>query len=263
MSDACKLYKRVAYSHTGHKEALFTRLRCKQWSCEYCAAKNASIWRAHLQKRLPEISAEWYLVTFTAHSKTRSKTGSLENLRNNLDVLLKRASRVFGRLSYVRTFEKHPTSEALHAHYIVAGLAPYVAIGCSAKLQPMAIGILSRPYREGIWSVKTWFKDAAHDVGMGMIVDVRLIEDEPDKAIWYVTKYLTKEQQNIDVKGLRHVQTTRDIGSPKVEGDLVWETSSYITARHFEPNTKVLDINTGKVIDNSYWEQHNVYPWDD
>lgn len=262
-AQVCKLYKRVAYSHTGHKEAIFTRLRCKQWSCDYCAKKNASIWRAYLAEKLPTISEEWYLVTFTAHSKTRSKSASLENLRHNIDILLKRASRVFGRISYVRTFEKHPTSDAIHAHYIVSGLSPFVAFGCSEKLQPMAIGILSRPYREGIWAVQTWFTDTAFDVGIGYIVDVRLIDGDVTRAIWYVTKYLTKEQQDIRVKGLRHVQTTRDIGSPKSTQDLEWHTASYITSSMFQPNAKIKDINTGITIDNAYWEVHNFYPYED
>lgn len=262
-AQTCKLYKRVAYAHTGHKEAIFTRLRCKQWSCEYCAKKNASIWRAHLKQRLPEISEEWYLVTFTAHSKTRSKQASLENLRGNLDILFKRVKRVFGCISYVRTFEKHPTSNALHAHYIVSGLAPFVALGCSSKLQPCAIGILSRPYRDGIWSLQTWFAETCFDVGIGYIVDVRMIEGDVERAIWYVTKYLTKEQQGINVKGLRHVQTTRDIGSPKGDKELEWHTASYIVSHTFAPNTKIEDLNTGRIIDNSYWEIHDVYPWDD
>lgn len=262
-AQVCKLYKRVAYAQIAPKEAIFTRLRCKQWSCDYCAKKNASIWRAFLAGKLPTVSEEWYLVTFTAHSKTRSKQTSLENLRNNIDILLKRASRVFGRLSYVRTFERHPTSEAIHAHYIVSGLSPFVAIGCSKKLQPMAIGITARPYREGIWTVQTWFTNTAYDVGIGYIVDVRMIEGDVTRAIWYVTKYLTKEQQDINVRGLRHVQTTRDIGSPKSNQDLTWCTASYITARMFPPNTAIEDINTGQTIDNDYWEVHNFYPYED
>lgn len=263
MSEICKLYKKVAFSHTGPKEAIFTRLRCKQWSCEYCAAKNASTWRAFLKEKLPEISQEWYLVTFTAHKNTRSKQASLQNIRGNIDKLFKRVRRVFGRVSYVRTFERHPTSRAIHAHFIVSGLSPYVAIGYSAKLRPMAFGVIRRGTRNGVWSVKTWLKIQAQDVGMGMICDVRLIEGEPLYAVLYVCKYLTKSQQELDVKGLRHVQTTRDIGSPKSAGELEWHTAAYITPQMFEPNAKIQDLNTGKTIDNSYWEIHNFYPYDD
>lgn len=265
MSEAhvCKLYKKVAFSQTAPKEAIFTRLRCKQWSCDYCAAKNASIWRAFLKEKLPTISKEWYLVTFTAHRNTTTKQASLQNIRGNVEKLFKRVKRVFGDISYVRTFERHPSSKRIHAHFIVSGLCPYVAVGYSEKLQPMAIGVLTRKARDGFWSVKTWFKIQAQDVGMGMICDVRKIEGEPDKAVLYVCKYLTKSQQELNVKGIRHVQTTRDIGSPKGKGDMEWQTASYIIARMFPANTAITDINTGKIIDNNYWERHSFYPNED
>lgn len=262
-AQVCKLYKKVAFSHTGPKEAIFTRLRCKQWSCEFCAKKNASIWRAFLKEKLPAISREWYLVTFTAHSNTRSKQASLQNLRGNIDALFKRVRRVFGSVSYVRTFERHPSSKAIHAHFIVAGITPFVAVGHSAKMRPMAVGVLKRAERNGVWSVKTWFKINAQDVGIGYICDVRLIEGEPLFAVLYVCKYLTKSQQDLDVKGLRHVQTTRDIGSPKTDNDAVWHTAAYIVPTMFAPNAQIVDLNTGKVIDNQFWEHTGFYPNED
>lgn len=259
----CKRYKKVAYSHTGPKEAIFTRLRCKQWDCPFCAKKNASIWREFLKEKLPEVSKEWYLVTFTAHSKTRSKQASLQNIRGNIDTLFKRVRRVFGRVSYVRTFERHPRSQAIHAHFIVSGITPYVAIGCSEKLRPVAFGCLTRKGRNGTWSVKTWFKISAQDVGIGMICDVRLIEGEVERAVLYVCKYLTKSQQELGIKGLRHVQTSRDIGSPKEEKSLGWQVAAFIVPQMFPTNAAILDLNTGEIIDNNYWEKHGFYPYED
>jgi len=259
----CKLYKKVAFSHTGPKEAIFTRLRCKQWHCEFCAKKNASIWRAFLAEKLPTIGSEWFLVTLTAHSQTRSKNASMDNLRQNLDRFWKRVKRVFGDIEYVRTFEKHPTSEAVHVHYIVSGLCPFVAVGCSAKLRPMAIGTTTRKGRNGVWSIKTWFKITAQECAMGYIADVRLLAGEITRAIWYVTKYLTKEQSDLHVKGLRHVQTTRGIGSPKSMGELEWETANYIVAKMFAAGTHITDLNTGEIIDNNHWEKHSFYPHED
>jgi len=262
-SATCKLYRKVAFSHVGPKEAIFTRLRCKQWSCDFCAKKNASIWRAFLKERLPNVSEEWWLFTLTAHEDTTDEQGSIDNLRKNIDTLIKRAKRVFGKIDYVRTFERHPTSRRIHAHFILSGITPYVITGYSSKLQPCAYGCLSRTGRSGFWSVKTWFKINAREVGMGYIADVRKIEGEPLKAVLYVTKYLTKAQQDLKTKGLRHVQTTRSIGAPKETGDMVWNTAPYIVARMFNPNTKITDINTKQVIDNDYWEEHSFYPYED
>jgi hypothetical protein len=262
-ADICKLYRKVAYSHTGEKSAVFTRLRCKQWSCSHCARKNASIWRAFLKEKLPEVSDEWYLVTFTAHPNTTTKQGSFNNIRNNIEALLKRAKRVFGSLEYVRTFERHPTSNRIHSHYIIAGLSPYVICGYSIKHRPVAYGVTVRKGRSGIWSVRTWFKINAHEVGMGHIVDVQLIKGEPLKAVLYVTKYLTKQQQDIGIKGLRHVQTSRGVGSPQKEKDQIWNVAPYIVPKMFAPNASIVDLNTGEIIDNRYWEVHNFYPYDD
>jgi hypothetical protein len=259
----CQKYKKVAFASTGHKTAIFTRLRCKQWSCEACAKTNAWIWRNWLLKRIPEVSEQWWLLTLTANRHKRTAWGSLDNIRSNLDRLFKRVKRVFGGIEYVRVFEKHPTSQAIHCHIIISGLSPYVAVGYSAKLRPMAVGVLKRTGRNGVWSLKTWIKKIAQELDMGFIADIQLIIGDAAKAVWYVCKYLTKSQEDLHVKGLRHVQVTKGIGSPQMETlDLVWQTAYYITAKMLVPNASVVDINTGRTIDNNYWEHTNYYPDD-
>lgn len=259
----CQLYKKVAYSHTGYKEAIFTRLRCKQWSCDDCSRKNAWIWRTFLKEKLPQVAKDWYIVTFTAHPNTRSKQASLQNLRGNIDKLFKRIKRVFGEVNYVRIYERHPTSRAIHAHFLVSGLSPFVAIGYSSKLRPIAFGVLTRSTRNGVWSVKTWFKKIAAAIGIGRICDVRRIIGSLDDAIGYLCKYLTKSQQDLNIKGLRHVQTSKRIGSPPKGEKQVWQTVAYIVSKMFSPNAQITDLNTNKVIDNAYWEVYGYYPIDD
>lgn len=257
----CLKYQKVAFAATGVKKAIFTRLRCKQWDCPACSKLNAWIWRNWLLQRLPEVAEQWWILTLTAHSRTRTLVRSMDNLRSNLDRFFKRVKRVFGEIEYVRVFEKHPTSQAVHVHIIVTGIAAFVAIGCSAKLQPMAIGTTTRGGRNGVWSVRSWVKKIAQECAMGYIADIKPIDGEPAKAVWYVTKYLTKEQGDLHVKGLRHVQVTTGIGSPpKIGSDLVWQTAYFIVAQMFEPNAAITDLNTGKVIDNDYWETKGFYP---
>jgi len=263
MSDVCKLYKKVAFSHTGPKEAIFTRLRCKQWSCDFCAKKNASIWRAFLKEKLPDVSENWWLVTLTAHPNTKHTHDSLDNLRRNIERLFKRIKRVFGRVDYVRTYERHPTSKRIHAHFIVSGLCPFVVRSIGKRGIERYRGIQIRSGRKGTWSIRTWFKKNAHECEIGHICDVRALIGDISRAIWYVTKYLTKSQQDFHVKGLRHVITSRGIGSPPKMADKVWHTAAYIVAQMFAPNAKVTDLNTQKVIDNGYWEVHSFYPYED
>lgn len=261
----CKRYLKVAYAVTGHKSAVVTRLRCKQWACEYCAEKNARIWQYWLVKRLPEISPDWFLITLTANENTRTTLASLENLRNGIDALIKRMKRVWGDdIEYVRVFEKHPTSQAIHVHIIMTGITPYVVHGCSVKLRPMAIGVTNRTGHRGTWSLTTWLKINARALKMGYIAHSKQLEGDPKTAAFYLTKYLTKDMQAIDVPYLRHVQVTKGIGSPQFEKTYDWVPVSYITARTFdEPNTQVKDIDTGEIIDNRYWEVYSFYPQSD
>lgn len=260
----CENYLKIAYTVVAPKKALLTRLRCKRWSCAYCAEKNARMWQYWLIKRLPEVSDEWWLMTLTAPPNVRGRVESLEAIRGNIDRLIKRMKRVFGEgIEYVRVFEKHPTSEAVHAHFIVTGVTPYVAIGCSVKLQEMAMGVLTRNGRNGVWAVRSWLKKVSWEVGMGYIADIKKFVGDNKIAAFYVTKYLTKDQQAIDVPYLRHVQVTKGIGSPEFEKNYQWTPASYITARTFEePNTEITDIDTGKVIDNNFWEHTGFYPND-
>lgn len=263
MTAVCKRYKKVAYSHTGPKEAIFTRLRCKQWDCPECAKTNASIWRAFLKERLQNVSSDWWLLTLTASENTTTEQGSIYNLRSNIEKLIKRVKRVFGKIEYVRTFERHPSSLRIHAHFIISGLAGYVGFKQSNRGRKSAFGCSTRTGRKGFWSVRTWFKINARDVGIGYIIDIQRIIGDTTKAVLYVCKYLTKAQQDFHIQGLRHVQTTRGIGSPPTMESQVWSTAAYITAKMFAPNAMVKDLNTGETIDNSYWEVHSFYPYED
>ncbi len=257
----CPYFSRVAYAITGTKTAVCCRLRCKRWSCEYCSKKNAAIWRAHLKDRLPKVSDEWWILTLTAPPWARSAAASLDSIRTAVEALIKRCKRVFGKdMQYVRVYEKHPTSEAIHSHFIISGLTPYVVTGCSEKLQPMAIGVLTRVGRNGVWSVKTWFKKVCQELHMGRQVDVQLIVGPVETAAFYVAKYLSKALQDIKIKGLRHIQTTRKIGKPEEKDSHGWQTAPYLTAYAFEAGTRVTDLQTGEIIDNNYWELKRVWP---
>lgn len=217
----------------------------------------------HLKERLPQVSDEWWILTLTAPPWARSAASSLQSIRKAVDALIKRCKRVFGsNIQYVRVYEKHPTSDAIHSHFIISGLSPYVAIGYSAKLQPMAIGVLSRGGRDGIWAVRTWFKKVAQELKMGRQVDVQQIVGAATGAVYYVAGYLTKSMQDIPIKGLRHVQTTRKVGGPKVKETTGWQTGPYLPRYEFAKGTSVIDLNTGEVISDEYWVGHSFWPYD-
>ena len=256
----CDRYPRVAWARPEltPKRVLFTRLRCKQWSCEYCAKKNQSIWRAFLNEKLPQVSANWWFVTLTAHSRMRTQDASYKNLVKGIDTIMKRVRRVFGKVEYVRVYEKHPTSEALHAHFIISGLAPFLA---RSVRKNNTTGWKPRDDRQGYrgtWSIRTWFKKTAQECKVGYQVEVEGVENS--YTVHYVTKYLTKTAQDITVKGLRHVQTSRGVGSPGVAAGLEWQVAGYATARDFVAGETLFDLQTMELVDADYWSEFEVYP---
>lgn len=256
--DFCKRFSRIAITRPTRGKVLLTRLRCGEWSCDYCARQNQKIWRGFLHEKLPLVSAEWQMVTLTASSKTRTAIDSYKNLQSGIDTLIKRIRRVHGSIEYVRTYEKHPSSEALHAHFIMSGLSPFVVPGCWKNLQPGYLAVLVRSWRVGVWTLQTYLKKQAQECKMGYMAHVLPLPS--DKAVNYVTKYLTKDLQGIDIKGLRHVQTTRGIGSPKSESEYQWTVSDYVTARDFEAGETVIDLQTGAALDAEYWTDFDRYP---
>lgn len=255
----CEHYPLVAFAVVSRSRALFTRLRCGSWSCEYCARKNRDIWRAHLIDRLPEISDNWWSVTLTARETTRTTKSSLANIRTRIDRLFKRLRRIYKDVQYVRVYEKHPTSVAIHAHLIVARLSPFLTWRRARSGSTQFIPLDIRTEHKGTWTIKTFMKRTCRDLGMGYQVDCKRIEDAR-RSVGYVTKYLTKALQEIHVKGLRHVQTSRKIGSPKNEGNYAWQVRSFVTARDFAPGTDVIDLQTGELIPDDYFERFDYYP---
>lgn len=255
----CKHYPLCAYAVVSRDTALFTRLRCGSWQCEYCAEKNRDIWRAHLADRLPEVSDNWWFITLTAHEHRRTESLSLANIRNNLDRLFKRLRRIFKHVDYVRVYEKHPSSEARHAHLVVCGLSPFVSRRVAHSGSETFSPVETRIHRAGTWTIKTWFKKTARAIGMGYQVSCEPIKNARS-TVAYVTKYLTKSFQDLHEKGLRHVQTSRKIGAPKPEGNYAWKVCSYITVRNFQGGTQVIDLQTGTVVDEAYFEEYDYYP---
>lgn len=256
----CQNYRRVAWSHLDGGKAVIVRLRCGEWSCQYCAAKNQSIWRAFLLKQLPTLSDDWYLITLTAHSRLRTRGQSLANIRDNIDRLIKRLHRTFGEFEYVRVYEKHPTSDAIHAHLIISDLADYVVHGHYKNSQRGFVGVLERPYRLGCWSLLSYIKIVTQDCNMGYVAHGKALVGNPSFAVNYVCKYLTKDLQGIEEKGLRHVQTTRRIGSPSVAGVKKWQVGSVVTKWDFQPGEKLTDLNTGELMYPDDWDSWTMYP---
>ena len=177
----CTRYQRVFWFYDTEKMTIGVgRLRCKQWSCPACAIENRKQWRNFLHGKLPYIASDWRLMTLTASAAQRTRIDSYNALKRGIDVLMKRFNRVFSAyelvevldkktgllkkkkrrigLEYVRVYEKHPTSDALHAHIIISGLKDYVKVEKSGNGKERYIATNFRPSKRGYWTLLTFVK---------------------------------------------------------------------------------------------------------
>ncbi len=252
----CPNFSLIIWRNIDAGHAVMSRLRCKKWSCEYCAEQNKQMWRSHLKKRIGKIGGVWYFVTLTAHEKVRSAEMSLKNIRDNIDRLLKRLRRIYADIDYVRVYEKHKKG-AYHAHFVMHGL--------SDRLTRTAMPNGAIKFRVHLvesegrsWGIKTWFKRTCREMGMGYMVDVQRI-DSITRTVNYICKYLTKAQQDITEKNLRHVQTSRRIGSPVDRSNPAWQVAGHVWSS--DVGQRVLyDANLKIEINPSFWRDNYVYP---
>jgi len=172
--------------------------------------------------------------------------------------MMKRVRRVFGKIEYVRVYEPHPASGALHAHLAVSHLTPYVIPGCYKNLQHGYLPVTTRAPADGSWAIRSWIKKTAQECHIGYQADVRQAESE--NTVFYITKYLTKISQAINVKGLRHVATSRRIGSPPNEGNDSWAVGDFITTMDIASDETIRDIQTGASISYQQLAYAGAYP---
>jgi len=214
------------------------------------------MWRSHLKKRIGKLGGDWYFLTLTAHENIRTPAGSLDNIRKNLDRLFKRVRRVWGKIQYVRVYEKHKKG-AFHTHVVISGLSDRVDRK-QARNKQIHYKPASGISYKGTWGVQTWFRRNARELGMGFMVHIVHL-DSTAKTVNYITKYLTKDCQNFEHRYLRRIQTSQGIGSPFERGSGDWNVVTSIW-RGMLGDCELTDLNLKMTIPVSYWRDNIVYP---
>lgn len=255
----CPNFSMTAWQHdTDAKRVIVMRIGCGMWSCPVCSVRMQSEWRKHLRKRLPEISDKWWLITFTAPAWVNTHEKSLELIRKGLDLFFKRARRIWEDLEYVRVYETHKTRHAVHVHIIASGLSEHVrwTMGKNGKRTFRACD--KRDKRKGFWNINTFVKSTAIETGMGYIAQAKPIPS--DRSVYYVTKYLTKDMQQLTIKSLRHVQTSQGIGSPKKKDTGYWHTGRRLFKHDMYGDEALYDADRKVEINEKYWRDNTFYP---
>lgn len=266
--DYCKRYAKVWWLHNREKRRVtLGRLRCKQWACPYCARENQREIRQFLLTTISKMAdREWFFMTITARGDTRGRIESYKQLAKGIDRLIKAFNRVWNRVDYVRVYEVHPKSEAIHAHFLVSNLTPFVRVEKSKNGRKKYTPANTRAAKRGYWTLYTFVKKMSHRSGMGYMADVSQVEHGADgisnvtRYITKITSYLTKESQSIDIKGIRHVQTSRAIGSIKARREFTGEIGQAIPYSAIPRGFSLIDRDTGEVIQFEYWLENGFYP---
>lgn len=246
----CQKFKQHAINRD---RGMLIRLRCKQWSCDYCAEINCYKWRIAMKERITITGAGgWSLLTITARGRAHKHGITLDNLMKNGDKLFKRLRRAWGNFDYVRVYEKHK-SGAFHMH-ILARVSPSDIDDAGAwqtygkRLDDGTI-VKGKRYRG---AGHRTLKKASFGVGLGYICDFSPIDvskaDDDNHAvnlvIHYITKYLTKALQALFPKGVRRVicSSKFKLNKPDVNDAGAWQMISQI------PYTDILILGTVRDI---------------
>lgn len=245
-----------------------TRMRCKQWDCEFCSIKNGDMWRAHLLDTFLRrmLEKHWVFVTLTApswshHNPMKSLT-KLKRAWGKMYDKLRYKNK--GRLSYVMVYETHE-SGAFHCHALVDMGVIYDAFNApiDATLQGE-----ERVDAEKAHPFGKWLKNAAVDAKAGWVCHATRIQegdtsqDNCRLAVGYVTKYFTKGAAEMKMPPRwRRIGTSRDIGSPKTKAkkEFSWQVRQFITPKDAQQIPHYL-LGEEREIDASDFGDEGIYP---
>lgn len=262
MKSHCKNFSGIVVgTPQGTNDLLISRLRCKEWDCDFCAPINAAIWRAHIIDRVNDLGGEWLFLTVTAHRNAHKAGKTVVNLKNAWKRLYDRLRYKFKgqEIEYVWLFEKH-TGETAKGR----------------KIQTYHIHAILRAKIEGgnVWHEKNqywyhpgmqnWLKDNAAAVGAGFMAHVAKIEGANGGLVAaYITKYMTKSAQTLQgfPKHGRRISVSRGFGSPKPpKGEIEWHYRQMVLRGVLSVYDTVKDVSTGRYVKHADFDEFPYYP---
>lgn len=262
----CQRVKKLARATDEHGANMLTRLRCRQWSCPYCAYVNRAVWIKRIISYInrPELELSMSFMTITARPEAHAKRTTLDSLAKGLSLLFKRMRRVNAHddMPYVRVFETHK-SGSYHAHVIVQWSLRGGWDERNAKRS-------NRRPRQ--WTEKTWLKRNAYECGLGYMVDYQPITvtaspdfREPNGAmvsgheqgarqtVMYVMKYMTKENMSAlseqKTANTRMIQASRHFTHVDNDKSLEWQVlGDYSVVDWWVDGRNMTDLNIERQV---------------
>lgn len=247
------------------------RMRCKQWSCAFCADKNRAQWRAFLIDTLNKRFAgeKWCFVTLTANPNAHiTPAMSLKNIKQAWGKLYdKMRYRYKRKLSYVITFEAHKSGR-FHLHALINIGAEYDAHGFYIADDLAGAALVRREKRH---PECIWLKDASARSGGGYMVHMTRVKvratgvEHAGLVVGYIVKYISKMSEIASFPPrARRIITTPDIGSPKTKGKsgFEWHVIKRVTIRD-TLFREVYSLDLNRALARQDFDDGGLYPPDD
>lgn len=240
---------------------ILSRLRCKQWSCEYCAVQNSMQWRGHLLNTIStksesgEFCSQWWFATITASAGNRTSQGSASALQRHWQAIIQlfrdKSKPHNHKVSYVRVFEAHQDG-AIHLHAI---------INCPVDVRSWETNQKIKSGKNAGKRKKIRFKDyIAKKAGLGFICDIEPIEPYAGYhpiavTVKYITKYMTKSAQNFELpKHARRIITSRNLSKKEhpEKSEYTWKLHSDFDEKSFwyemRDGVMIYDVQNKKTV---------------
>jgi len=262
----CQRFQAIIRSEDHSK---ITRARCKLWTCQYCARKNAQQWRAGIAESVGRIGASaWTFFTFTLDSEYHDKRlspqarydASMNFIKRSWDPLMKRLKREYGKFEYIRVLEQHK-SGALHIHMLASCEIPDIV----AKTR------YNKKTRENVTTYQSpTISKMLAELGYGRVYDARPLKEDfasdfetpmpIAKIVSYVTKYMTKHDSAFQsaVRG-RKIVASRGIKKINLgDEESAWELKRAIFID--DPNPYPMDLSIRRNVTPADYEGGTFYP---
>jgi len=270
MAKMCRNFALIAVTDESKNYSKeMVRVRCKMWSCDYCAVVNARMWRYALTKQMTDrfLECQWSFFTVTVflpdfHQisyEERQKKSALA-IKENSNKLMMRLKYQFGKFTYIRVVESMK-SGLLHLHFLASFWWTDLVIEIEGDKRVSRSETLSK---------------MASGVGLGWVAHAENLVGEngeylsPKRAVGYVTKYITKNSDYTRLLmshlNIRKMQTSRDLYSPfnerfKHDSDTLWIIRVRIHKEEVIQSEKgIYDINRKKKIEIADFGDGIVYP---
>jgi len=263
----CIYFRAIVYSKN---HAMMSRLRCKRWSCDYCAAINRKYWRKRLYNFINSNDPiQWSFHTFTlpAHYRKLPRRTAINFIKRQWQKLLQALNRLYGKFEYVRVVEFHRDGTP-HIHLLAGFNIPDIDLSKSNNRDRQYIKKLKHKYaivdKNGH---KRTYKAILSRLGFGYITNSQNAMGIPSKTVAYITKYVTKveldDEKAANLEGLKLLLVSRGIGKEKPNSDVNdWQYRRHLDYADYYENPVILDLNrkietTKDSLDESWHYPHD------